>query len=710
MRKPLIIPNQIPEFLRTEYPAFVEFLQLYYEWLEQQQIGSIESLVDIDKTVDDFIQYFRKEFDVNGIEYEFISPRLFLRKSKELFTAKGSEAAIKFLFRILYGKESDVITPWNYVLIPSEGKWFQDITVFAQITLGDGQDLTSQRISFTGTDGRGYSTFVRAAAKITDNVYQLYLDQFNTSYVTYDVTFANEANNIRGTILRTTTNVKVVDGGYDFEVGQLFTIDGFSGNGTIVKVKSVNSQGTITAVEVIQFGLGYNTNFTTQIYPKDSINTQKVSQITLEYDQDDDSSLDLVATYITNDKLNNPSEALLFTRHNYTGTAGLFWTINANEIVAGAQYKIVTVGSTDYTEFGAPDNNIGTVFTATDSGSGSGTVETLRSFFVDSTYVGEIVGETQVQQGYPIVTRLGAATLFLQTGGIAKYPGYYLDGESLISDLSYIQDSYRYQKFSYVTAIEEELETYKEILKKTLHPIGTQLLGEYRAVNNFTQNIVIDPQINLLPRGTFIESVIASDQIPQFNIGKNVSETVVTDAYITAFEVGKALTDSAVVSETTAKHVDKALTDSAVTSEATQFDVDKALTDSALISDATQFDVDKALTDSALISDTVSNNVTKPLTDSVANTDATAITTNKYITDSVVVTDQITDAEFSGERIVYQTVNTSDNAAITTDKYLTDTANTSNAGGLFVGPLYYDVTEAQYWAAGYLENETAITN
>ena len=82
MRKPLIIPKQVPEFLRAEYPAFVEFMQLYYEWLEQQQIGSIESLVDIDKTVDDFIQYFRKEFDVNNkkhteliqeLEHEFES-------------------------------------------------------------------------------------------------------------------------------------------------------------------------------------------------------------------------------------------------------------------------------------------------------------------------------------------------------------------------------------------------------------------------------------------------------------------------------------------------------------------------------------------------------------------------------------------------------------------------------------------------------------
>lgn len=894
MRKPLLIPSQVPDFLRSEYPAFVEFLQLYYEWLEQQQIGSIESLVDIDKTVDDFIRYFRSEFDVNGIQYEFISPRLFLRKSKELFTAKGSEAAIKFLFRILYGKESDVITPWDYVLIPSEGKWFQDLTIFAQINVGNGDDLTAQRITFTGTDGRGYSTFVRAAAKITDNVYQLYLDQFNTTNVTFDVTFVNENNTIQGAVLRTTSNAKVVDGGYDFEVGQLFTIVGFSGSGTIVKVKAVNENGTITAVEIIQFGLGYNTNFTTQIYPTDSIAPQNVAQITLTYDQDSDSNPDLVATYTTNDKLKNPSEALLFTKHNYTGTAGSRWIvdidkivptaeykvvsfgstdyskftqigvsgaslgveykiltvgttdfaqltrISAKQIISGIEYKILTVGTTDFTEFGAANNNIGTTFIASqngdiDSGTGevgrvldigdtftatvsgsisfgtgtigipitsvgqiftatvsgldedskeiesisynsgtvtvectnhgysigdsvkilnvspagyngkftitdadlnsfeyalvedpgtyisggeivsSGTIETLRSFFTDSTYVGQIVGETQVQQNYPIVTRLGAATLLFQVGGIAKYPGYYLDGESLISDLSYVQDSFRYQKFSYVTAIEEELETYKQLLKKTLHPIGTQLLGEYRVSNDFTQTVNVDPQLNVIPRGSFVDIVTSSDDITTFAIGKNVYDpidTIVTDAYITSFEIGKALTEIATTSTTTIFDVTKVLSDVATTADdIAAIDVTKVLSDNIDTDDTNiEFVVDKALSDSATIAENATFEIDKSLTDTGTVTDAASITTNKYITDSVIVTDQITDAEYSGGRTIFQTVNTTDNAVIATDKYLTDTANTSNAGGLFVGPLYYDVTEAQYWAAGYLENETAITN
>ena len=48
-------------------------------------------------------------------------------------------------------------------------------------------------------------------------------------------------------------------------------------------------------------------------------------------------------------------------------------TINAGSFVVGRGYKILTVGSTDYTLIGAADNNIGTKFEATGVGSGTGT-------------------------------------------------------------------------------------------------------------------------------------------------------------------------------------------------------------------------------------------------------------------------------------------------------------------------------------------------
>jgi len=53
------------------------------------------------------------------------------------------------------------------------------------------------------------------------------------------------------------------------------------------------------------------------------------------------------------------------TAHGYLTTAGAF--------VVGQQYKIVSVGSTSFTAIGASANTVGTIFTATGIGTGSGT-------------------------------------------------------------------------------------------------------------------------------------------------------------------------------------------------------------------------------------------------------------------------------------------------------------------------------------------------
>lgn len=57
-----------------------------------------------------------------------------------------------------------------------------------------------------------------------------------------------------------------------------------------------------------------------------------------------------------------------------TGTGTFLYSLPAREIVIGQSYTIESVGTSDFTTIGAADNNIGTTFTATGFGSGTGTV------------------------------------------------------------------------------------------------------------------------------------------------------------------------------------------------------------------------------------------------------------------------------------------------------------------------------------------------
>ena len=98
------------------------------------------------------------------------------------------------------------------------------------------------------------------------------------------------------------------------------------------------------------------------------------------------------------------------------------------------------------------------------------------------------------------------AKLSIVTGAIAKYPGYYTSNNGFLNDSIYIQDSYYYQDFSYVVRINQQLDSYKELLKSTLHPTGLALFGEFDILNKFKLNI------RLNQTGQTI-ALILSDQI-----------------------------------------------------------------------------------------------------------------------------------------------------------------------------------------------------
>jgi hypothetical protein len=105
------IESQFPGFIREEGPQFVAFLKAYFEYMEQEgnpvhSIRSIRENQDIDKTVDSFIEYFRKEFMVNIPSSVLADKRLLAKHIREFYRSRGSQESYRFLFRALFGKEN----------------------------------------------------------------------------------------------------------------------------------------------------------------------------------------------------------------------------------------------------------------------------------------------------------------------------------------------------------------------------------------------------------------------------------------------------------------------------------------------------------------------------------------------------------------------------------------------------------------------------
>ena len=130
-----LVAGQLPEFIREDHQTFVAFLEAYYEYLDTVLTTDYKNVRDIDYTLDSFIKYFKHELLVNMPSVQ-VDERFLIRHIKELYSSKGTPASFKLLFRILFNKEVVVDYPYSSVLIPSDGKWVQDNSIFVKISVG----------------------------------------------------------------------------------------------------------------------------------------------------------------------------------------------------------------------------------------------------------------------------------------------------------------------------------------------------------------------------------------------------------------------------------------------------------------------------------------------------------------------------------------------------------------------------------------------
>jgi hypothetical protein len=127
----LLIPSQLPEFIRDDpdYSKFVLFLQAYYEWLEENhnvtdRTKNILNYIDIDKTSDEFLDYFYNDF-LQYFPKDILANKKEVTKiAKQLYQTKGTPASYKFLFRVLYNSDVDFFYTKDAVLRASAGKWY----------------------------------------------------------------------------------------------------------------------------------------------------------------------------------------------------------------------------------------------------------------------------------------------------------------------------------------------------------------------------------------------------------------------------------------------------------------------------------------------------------------------------------------------------------------------------------------------------------
>ena len=574
-----VVSRQIPEFIREDYPTFVAFVEAYYKYLQDQGVD-LSAVKDIDQTLEQFIVEFKRELAHNlpAIQGD---ERFILTKIKDQYLAKGSESSYKLLFRLLFGKKVELSYPGTQMLRASDGRWNQEISVFAKVDFGQPQDIVGKLVDIQ-TATRLIRVLVDRKEELVGevdrivalggNIYEFFLDKkfFGvlkpTDKIKYKDTF-------QATILPATQTPKITQPGKNFRVGQVFEVKSGTGTGALLKVTAVDDDNGIKYAEFIKFGIGYTAGFAVSLLASNTVNAAQL----------------LVASASSSrsgDNLAIGDRTLGFDEQGY-----------------------VNLG--DYVTYD----------------------------YVDGTYSGSIIREFSLSFRNAQTASDDPAIIEVALGALVRYPGYFTSNAGFLDDSIFIQDSKYYQAFSYVIRIDERLDSYKSAVKTMLHPAGMALFGEYNITNNINLSVALESLVKSL--GIGIEDTfalvdtggvalsftkVASDSINTPNdslfvqvFSKALDDSIdtPTDSFVQLFGKALSTTYSGMTDSTAILSIGKAL---ATTSVGTLSDL------------ITIIDTDKVLADAPVISESLAHTTTKYLedTDIGTLTEAGKVWMNSY--------------------------------------------------------------------------------
>lgn len=126
-----IVPEQLPDFVRSLSPQLTSFIKAYYDWMDQADhpnhaLANLRNYRDIDRTLDEFVDFFHNEYLERIPKSIACDRRLLIKHIVSFYRAAGNKKSVRFLFRVLFNEEIDFYIPGQDILRLSDGKWQVD--------------------------------------------------------------------------------------------------------------------------------------------------------------------------------------------------------------------------------------------------------------------------------------------------------------------------------------------------------------------------------------------------------------------------------------------------------------------------------------------------------------------------------------------------------------------------------------------------------
>jgi glucose/arabinose dehydrogenase len=138
----IFVERMVPDYVREDHPMFITFLRKYFEYLEREtsvngelgeytQITELIQNLDIDHALDSFIPEFEKQY-LHGTPHTAVDPtvattdKAFLAKNiQTVYRQKGTTNALNFLFRRDFDANVETLYPKQWMWRASGSVWYE---------------------------------------------------------------------------------------------------------------------------------------------------------------------------------------------------------------------------------------------------------------------------------------------------------------------------------------------------------------------------------------------------------------------------------------------------------------------------------------------------------------------------------------------------------------------------------------------------------
>lgn len=278
----LLVRHQLPEYIRdnADYSKFVDFLQAYYEWMEQNnnvldRSSNILNYSDIDKTSEEFLQYYINDFLPYFPDEALVDKRTAVKFARQLYESKGTPGSYQLLFKMLYDCDFDIFYTKESVLRASDGLWY--VSKSLRLDSNDINFLQTNNYRIFGETSKTIATIEKCV--VSGDRTEVFISNMERTFLSgefvrivdsrnQDVLFSGQP--LRAKILGQINQIRINPNnrGLTYEIGDPLVIYGGlasnTGIGATAEVGEI-TKGSLQDIVVNEGGFGFTANSTINI-------------------------------------------------------------------------------------------------------------------------------------------------------------------------------------------------------------------------------------------------------------------------------------------------------------------------------------------------------------------------------------------------------------------------------------------------------------